>query len=218
MGILERWQVTPEELDEIVTANPSLRGFMLGYVAEYKLRKLWFQDERVVGLVKYANHDRTRKGDLSFFYKGLEMSVEVKSLQTATIKKVGDEYSATFQCDASDKRMVYLRGGESVVTTCLVVGDFDLLAVNLFALTNEWRFAFAKNRDLPRSRYRGYTPEQRDQLLATLMKIKWPLESPFYAELYQLLDEIVQEGRPPGAIVVGDNEPPPEETTGQRKA
>jgi len=42
MGILERWKLTAEELDEIVSGNPSLRGFMFGYVSEYKLKKMWF--------------------------------------------------------------------------------------------------------------------------------------------------------------------------------
>ncbi len=43
--ILDRWGITAEELTEIVAANPSMRGLMLGYVAEYKLRKMWFEDE-----------------------------------------------------------------------------------------------------------------------------------------------------------------------------
>ncbi len=65
MGILEQWQITSGELDEIVSANPSLRGFMLGYVAEYRLRKTWLSDPRITDLVKYDNHDRTRKGDIT---------------------------------------------------------------------------------------------------------------------------------------------------------
>ncbi len=33
MGILEEWKLTAHELDEIVSMNPSLRGFMFGYVS-----------------------------------------------------------------------------------------------------------------------------------------------------------------------------------------
>ena len=33
--ILEKWQITAEELTKIVDDNPSLRGFMFGYVSEY---------------------------------------------------------------------------------------------------------------------------------------------------------------------------------------
>jgi len=38
-NILDYWNLTPDELSEIVSANPSLRGMMEGYIAEYKLKK-----------------------------------------------------------------------------------------------------------------------------------------------------------------------------------
>ena len=193
MGILDVWDVGIDELDDIVEANPSLRGFLFGYVSEYKLRKMWFSDERLAGVTKYNNHDRTRKGDITFIHKGAEVNVEVKSLQTGSIRKMVDKYTARFQCDASDRREVSLPNGERLETTCLVVGDFDLLAVNLFDFEKKWRFAFARNTDIPRSRYKKYTPEQRQHLLATLINIAWPLESPFSPEPFHLLDEIVEE-------------------------
>jgi hypothetical protein len=73
------------------------------------------------------------------------------------------------------------------------MGILDLLAVNLFEFEQEWRFAFAKNRDLPRSRSSKYTPRQQKYLLATLMEITWPLKPPFQSEPFQLLDEIALE-------------------------
>lgn len=200
MGTLERWKLAVEELDEIISANPSLRGFMFGYVSEYKLRKMWFSDERISNLVKYDNHDRSRKGDISFTYKDVEISVEVKSLQTHSIRKVGSGYVGKFQCDASDRRQVILPNKQKVETTCLVVGEFDLLAVNLFEFEQEWRFVFAKNKDLPRSRFSGYRPQQQKYLLATLMEVTWPLKQPFHPEPFQLLDQIALEkarGRKP---------------------
>ena len=39
--ILDRWDMTPEELTELVENNPSLRGMILGYLAELKLEKFW---------------------------------------------------------------------------------------------------------------------------------------------------------------------------------
>lgn len=195
MGILDLWEVTLGELDEIVAANPSLRGFMFGYVGEYKLRKMWLSDDRISNLIKYDNHDRTRKSDMTFIYKEVEISVEAKSLQSGSIRKVGDTYTGRFQCDASDRRQVSLPNGETVETTCLLVGEFDLLAVNLFDFEKKWRFAFAKNQDLPRSQYKKYTTEQQKYLLATLITITWPLQPPFSDEPFHLLDKIVQEKR-----------------------
>jgi hypothetical protein len=193
VGVLDRWKLTLEELDEILSERPSLRGITFGYVGEYKLRKMWFRDERIKGLRTYDNHDRARKGDLTFFYKGVEISVEVKSLQTASISREGDHPTGKFQCDVSDRRRVILPNRDEIQTTCLLVGEFDLLAVNLFEFHEDWLFAFAKNKDLPRSRYAHYTPEQREHLLATLIEVTWPLNHTFEAEPFALLDDIAAE-------------------------
>ena len=82
--------------------------------------------------------------------------VECKSLQTASIKKTGEVFTGTSQCDASDRRKVQFSDGTTLETTCLLTGEFDILAVNLFAFEGQWRFVFAKNADLPRSTYRKY--------------------------------------------------------------
>jgi hypothetical protein len=206
--ILERWQITAEELTEIVDANPSMRGNMFGYVAEMKLRKMWFSDERVTHAVKYDDHNRKKKGDLVITYRGYSFIVESKSLQTNSIKRVGDKLVATSQCDASDKRTITLPGGSSLTTTNLLTGEFDLLAINVFAFHDKWEFLFAKNSDLPRSKHRGYTPEQRAHLLATSVPVTYPPEPPLYAEPYALLDEIIEErerGEVEKPIVIGGN-------------
>ena len=181
MGILEQWGVTLDEINDILAERPSVRGILLGFIAEYKLAQIWFSnDPRVDSLERYKNHDRTRAGDLGFRYKGVLVSVQVKSLQSSSVLKTKTGYKGTFQCDASDRRLVRLPNGESVETTCLLVGGFDLLAVNLFEFGQEWRFAFAKNSDLPRTTSSKYTPEQRKFLLATSVRITWPLQPPFY--------------------------------------
>lgn len=191
MGFLFDHDITLEELDDVVSANPSLRGFILGYMAEYKLRKKLETDSRFEKLVKYDNHDRTRKGDLNFFYQGVEFSIEVKSIQTNSIKKMTDEIKATFQCDASDRRIVNLPNGQKVETTCLQVGEFDLVAVPLFPFIGEWKYAFAKNIDLPRTKSKKYDPSYAKYLLATSMPISWPLQSPFSLDHVVLLDDII---------------------------
>lgn len=193
-NILDLWEVTHEELGGLIETNPSLRGIVFGYLAEHKLKKMLLLDPRISGLVKYDNHERTEKGDLGFRYMGVPVILEVKSLQTATVKQTSEGYSGRFQCDASDRRTVSLPSGKEIETTCLLVGQFDLLAVNCFAFgQKEWRFAFARNKDLPRSRFRGYSPEDREHLLATLMDVTWPVQPPFEAEPFRLLDQIVSE-------------------------
>lgn len=127
--ILDRWTITAEELTVAVDENPSLRGMLLGYVAEYKLRSMWFAGRaEVTHFVKHDDHNRKKKGDLVVTYKGQAFTVESKSLQTNSVKTVGDIQVGTAQCDASDKRTLTFPDGTTLATTCLLVGEFDLLA------------------------------------------------------------------------------------------
>jgi len=192
MGMLEDWQVTRAELNEILSTRPSARGHLFGFVAEYKLTKMFFTDPRIQSLRRYDDHDRTRPGDFGFIYRGMPVNVSVKSLQTSSVKPISStEYKGRCQCDASDKSEKTLPNGEKLKTTNLVVGGFDLLAVNIFHFGQKWRFAFAKNIDLPRSKGRMYTDTQRAYLLATSIPMTWPLAAPFHDEPFTPLDEIV---------------------------
>jgi hypothetical protein len=190
MGYFQKLGITIEELEKIVEASPSLRGVLVGYLAERRLAEKWFRKYR---LRRYDDHDRTHKGDRWLTYKGREFSIEVKSLQSNYVKEAEFGWTGRFQVDASDCREVKLPNGDVITTTCLVVGQFDLLAVNLFEFGNQWRFAFAKNWDLPRSPSKKYTAEQRTFLLQTTPKITWPLQPPFRSEPFSLLDEMLSE-------------------------
>ena len=87
-NILDRWSITPDELTTAIDENPSLRGMLLGYVAEYKLRRMWFIDRPGVTLyVKHDDHDRKKKGDLVVTYRGRDFVIESKSLQTHSIRR-----------------------------------------------------------------------------------------------------------------------------------
>ncbi len=190
-NLLFRWQLTVEELTHIVDTNPSMRGLMLGYVAEYKLRKMYFEDSRITALVKDDDHDRKNKGDIRFIYRGQSSRIESKSLQSKTIKPTQEGFAASFQCDASDCRTVRFGDGTEIKTTCLLAGEFDIVAVNLFAMEEEWRFGFALNRDLPHSRYKKYSAFQQSQLIASLIKITYPLQPPFVTDPFLLLDRLI---------------------------
>ena len=53
--ILDRWQISAEELTKIVDENPSLRGFIFGYVSEYKARTFFDGNSEITGLKKYED-------------------------------------------------------------------------------------------------------------------------------------------------------------------
>ena len=190
-SILKRWNITVEELTQVVDQNPSLRGMILGYLAELKLERLWLRREGISHVSKHDDHNRKKKGDRVVTYKGKEFIFESKSLQTNTIRKTDEGWVGKAQVDASDRRAVVLPNGTEVLTTCLLRGEFHILAVNIFAFEEKWRFVFAKNDDLPLSRYKGYSEYQRNHLLATLVTVHWPPKPPFYEEPFTLMNEML---------------------------
>lgn len=164
---------------------------MFGFVAEYKLKKDWLLRPGITNLMRPRSHDRTQKCDFCFEYRGVSVRVEVKCLDTPKVRRKGYLYEGTFQCNASDTKKVTLPSGETIVTNCLAVGGFDVLAVCLFAFGGTWRFAFALNQDLPRTRWRKYTEAQQAGLLKSTMRISWPLQLPFTDDLFAVLDRMV---------------------------
>ncbi len=189
--LFKRWDLTPQELASIIESNPSLRGMVFGYAAELKLEKIHLKgNAKITDIVKPDDHDRKKKGDRVILYKNEAFKLESKSLQTSMVERTAPgRYRGKAQVDASDRRKVRLPNGDEIETTCLLVGEFDVLAVNIFAFESKWRFVFARNRDLPRTTH--YKPKQNEHLLATLVPVTWPPEPPFREEPFSILDEIL---------------------------
>ncbi len=193
-SILKRWGITETQLTDLVDQNPSLRGMMLGYVAEKKFHDVFLDHPEITGNIKDDDHDRSKKGDRRIIYKGKTLIIEVKSLQTAMVKNLGgDRWEGKSQVDASDSREIKFPNGKRLKTTLLLKGEFDLLAVNCFAFGGKWRFVFAKNKDLPTSNFAKYTPSQQKQLIASLVQVTWPPQPPFAEDPFTLLDELAAE-------------------------
>jgi hypothetical protein len=211
-SILDRWGVSEEQLTYLIDENPSLRGILLGYVAERKFHDAFLEHPEIEEKEKDDDHNRKKKGDRRIKYKGRTLTIEVKSLQTAMVKNLGnDRWEGKAQVDGSDRRIVKFPDGSELNTTLLLRGEFDLLAVNCFAFGEQWRFVFAKNSDLPFSNYKKYTEAQRRQLIASLVSVKWPPEPPFSADPYPLLDELVKEKADTVVVEVGERMVPQEE-------
>ena len=201
-SILDRWELSESELTELIDTNPSLRGMVLGYAAEVKFRRMFLASRGDIVSEKDDDHDRKKKGDRRLRYKGRDIVVEVKSLQTNMCKF--DEQAGTWagksQVDGSDRRVIEFLDGSSLNTTLLLRGEFDILAVNCFAFGGSWRFAFALNRDLATSTYGKYTEEQRSQLIASLQPVSWPPTAPFTEDFDEILER-AWEAKQPGPRV-----------------
>ena len=192
-SILERWKLTSSALTKLVDETPSLRGMLLGYVAERKLQDIWLSGDDIKYLGKFDDHDRINKGDHVIEFQSQRFVIESKSLQSGMVEKDGDTWRGRAQVDASDRRSITLEDGTQIETTLLMVGEFDVLAVNCFAFEQEWKFVFARNSDLPRSTYSRYSSRVRDQLIASLVPVSWPPEPPFTDDLREVLNQLLLE-------------------------
>jgi hypothetical protein len=194
-NILEQWGISVEDLSKAILENGSLRGMVFGYVAEIKLRHLLEANIEVSFIVKHDDHDRKRKGDLRIVYKGQEFLLESKSLQSNSVRQLPDgSWRGKTQVDGSDRRKVKFADGSSLETTLLLVGEFDVLAVNCFAFENQWFWLFALNRDLPRSSFSKYTSVQQTGLIASLVEVTKPASGIFTSDLFAPLDSLIAEG------------------------
>jgi hypothetical protein len=196
LTILDKWGITAIQLTQMLENNPSLRGMMLGYVAEHKLKEIINDIPGVSFITKFDDHNRKKKGDLYIVYKNRAFDVESKSLQTNMISR--DEktgiWTGKAQVDGSDRRDVKFPDGTILNTTLLLRGEFDILAVNCYAFEDKWNFVFARNCDLPCSTFKKYTKKQRAKLVASLIPVSWPPQKPFRNNLRSLLEEMVNAG------------------------
>lgn len=185
--------LTKANLNDLLTSNPSLRGMIMGYLAEIKLKEIWLEDDRITNIYKADDHNRDVKADWIIEYKNeKEFSIEIKSVQTNSIRRSDDEsfLKGKFQCDASDSRFINLNNNKSVKTTCLKKGRFDIIAVNLYPFRGKWEFAFAKNDDLPTTNYSKYDIDVQNQLLKGTINITYPHSEKYYSNPYNLLEEM----------------------------
>jgi hypothetical protein len=172
ISILKEWDITEQEFTELVKNNPSLRGMILGYIAEQKFQSICLNHPAITAISKDDDHDRSKKGDRRIIYKGKSFTIEVKSLQTNTVKDYGNDiWEGKSQVDGSDRRIITFPDGTELNTTLLLRGEFDILAVNCFAFGGKWRFVFCKNEDLPTSSFKRYTAIQQSGLIASLIPV-----------------------------------------------
>jgi len=183
-----RW-AHPETVIKVLEETPSVRGMVYGNFAEAMFADYLIElGVPVEDQSRDDDHAKT-KADRTFTRAGRSYTVQLKSMQTGSIKQLDDgTFKAKIQCDASDKRPVDLPNGHRISTTCYVADEFDILAVPLQPFLGEWHYAFRLNETLPRSTYRGYSEEDRPFLLATLVPITWPLGDEWSTDLFDLLD------------------------------
>ena len=182
-----RW-TDPEIVLQVLEETPSVRGMVYGNLAEVQLAR-WLEAHGVPlsDQVRDDDHAKT-KSDRTILFEGRRYTIQVKSMQTNSIKEDGSGgFKAGIQCDGSDRRRVKLPNGHEVETTNYVAGEFMVLATPLHAFTGEWDFAFRLNSTLDCTTSSRYELEDRQYLLKTMVSIAWPLDAMWTMDLFALL-------------------------------
>jgi hypothetical protein len=187
--------VSPEQLVQSIKRAPSLRGMILGYIAEEMFEvyvRKTYPALIEANIEKHDDHDRRfNKSDRTITHGGRIYRIQLKSIQTNSIKRclTSGRLRADVQNDASDRRSVKFADGSTLETTCYLRGDYDILAVPLFPFTGNWTFAYKRNTDCRSSMSDKYTDAQKNELLATTEILEWPLSDGWSDNLYDLLDD-----------------------------
>jgi hypothetical protein len=102
----------------------------------------------VDSVVKIPDSDR-QKGDLQVQFMGATITIECKSIATGSVKydSIYESWAGFISIKNSDKRVVLVEGTETSLTN-LQKGQFDILAINCFAVNGSWDFVFVENRFL----------------------------------------------------------------------
>jgi hypothetical protein len=200
-----RW-TDSESVLKILTDTPSVRGMVYGNLAEVKLSR-WLARNGVPLRDQTRDDDHARtKSDRTILYKRRRYTIQVKSMQTKSIKEIAPgRFAAQVQCDGSDKRRVILPNGHEIETTCYVAGEFMVLATALHPFTDKWNFAFRLNSTLERSPSTKYSAADREYLLKTLVPITWPVQAPWTTDLFGLLKDTPDLG---DVLSPGDDQAP----------
>ena len=199
-NILDEFKITSWDLTNLTTNNPSLKGFLMGYVSELQLQKKFFPDTDLDYSQTYKPLDsnRLKRCDLATQYKNREFLIECKSLVTDSIffNELTDSWETKFACKASCKRNVTFPDGTVQNSSSYLFGTFDILAINLFCLNNTFDYVFIKNSSLPKNKNPRYTEYQRNCLINSynpLIISGNKVKSPFYNDPKIIMDQILEE-------------------------
>lgn len=188
--------VPPVDLVASIKRAPSLRGMILGYIAEEMFEKhlpAHYAEIASSHIIKHDDHDRAiNKSDRTVQYKGKQYRIQLKSMQTNSISRNRENglLQADVQNDASDARTITLPNGSTVLTTCYARGDYDILAVPLFPFSGKWNFAYKLNRDCRSTTSNKYADIDKPFLLSTTEKIYWPLTDDWDQDIIKIINII----------------------------
>ena len=149
-GLLQGFSLS--DIEGLVKENPSLRGYLQGYLAELRLKERLLSCPGVSSVSKIPDSSSV-KGDFYVEYLGNTLTVEAKSFRSHSAKynPLSESWSASVQCKNPGTRLLNVAGRGLVQAVCVEEGRFDVLAVCTYPVTGQWSFLFCPEFFLPRA-------------------------------------------------------------------
>jgi hypothetical protein len=192
-------------IDDLVTADPKLLSPIKGGGAEriYEVHVLSKTPE--VSHFQKLNEKKCPDYVIRYLEYSDLIVCEVKCLASRTIKVLKDgTLEAKVNISHRDPRQVDFPCGGSANLLNIHKGEYDLLAINLFDLLGEHRWAYINAEDLeietkfPKSAcYADLTEEQKASgfLLKNHQTVNWPLKAPWTMDFPAVLHSVMETKR-----------------------
>lgn len=127
-----------ETICQVIRDNPSLRGIVYGYVSELEFERHYLK--RGKGIERFSKDDdhQKTKSDRTVIFEGKPITIQIKSVQTNSLRFEDGRFLAKVQNDVSDRRRVTLPNGTKLETTCYVVAA-PFLSTRMRSISTEER-------------------------------------------------------------------------------
>lgn len=192
-GFFERTGLSEERIEFICTHKKGVGSHILGAAGEFGLKDYYLDNHPDISDIHLQDdHNKSETGDFSFCYKGhVFTTVEVKTAKR--IQKDVYPFSSSASISHRDRKKVVFPDGSMVETGVILRNEYDILAVNMWHCFGQHVFVFAKLNDLPAETSKSFTEEQKKFIIKSTVKVSWPAVHPFYEDITQVLDSLIEE-------------------------
>jgi hypothetical protein len=204
MLITEKYNISLEELTELIEDNSHVKAFMGGQFSEFHFRKLIKTHPDVTHWYKPSDNDASDKGDVVVTYKDVSIALEVKTVRTSSSPKgkgfrvktdlFGTTWHGHFQIRGSRSHTLDFLDGSKTRTYNVKRGQYDIIVVCVYPFTGKYEYMYCLEKNIPSlTPSDKTTPLQASELLKGHMKIQWPPnEAIWTTDLSEILEQAYQ--------------------------
>lgn len=200
MLVTERYNLTLNEISEIVDMYRPLRASFDGHVSEFIFVKQYIKTcSRITEFHKPDNQDRSEKGDVTVVFDGVSLKIELKTILSGNRKTLkrnphqvntveGSYWRGRFKTRTSSYKTITFSDGSQLNTLCVPRKQVDVFGVCVRPMTGKWEYMYCTTTDLPGTENKEFTPLQQQELLKPEMYVQWPPVFPWTDSLESALE------------------------------